>query len=142
MEDYEKIKDICWFENDEGYIIGRIPGTEKIVRMHNLITSFSYVDHIKHKLYDNRKSQLRKSNDEYNSRNRSKPANNASGYKGVCWKTREQKWRAYITYKGQHIELGMYDDIEDAINARKAADEYYFKEWSYENSMNYESEEE
>jgi hypothetical protein len=136
LEDYEKIKDICWMENNEGYIVGRRPGTNIFIRMHNLVTGFPYVDHIKHKPNDNRKSQLRLANDKYNSRNRSKPVNNASGYKGVCWKTREQKWRAYITVNGNHIELGMYDDINDAIKARKNADEYYYKEWSYENSMN------
>lgn len=136
LEDYKLIKDICWYETDEGYIAGRSLKTNKIIKMHNLVTGFQYVDHIKHKPYDNRKSQLRAANDRFNSRNRTKPVNNVSGYKGVCWKTREQKWRAYITVDGKHIELGMYDDINEAIEARKKADEYYYKEWSYENSMN------
>ena len=136
LEDYKLIKDICWYETDEGYIAGRSLKTNKIIRMHNLVTGFQYVDHIKHKPYDNRKSQLREANDRFNSRNRTKPVNNVSGYKGVCWKTREQKWRAYITVDGKHIELGMYDDINEAIEARKKADEYYYKEWSYENSIN------
>lgn len=141
LEDYEKIKDICWYESDEGYIIGRIPDTEKIARMHNLVTGFPYVDHIKHKLYDNRKSQLRLANDKYNSMNRTKPANNSSGYKGVSWHTKSLKWQAYIGHNGKQECLGMFDNYEDAVNARKEAEEKYYKGWSYENSMNYESEE-
>ena len=39
-----------------------------------------------------------------------------SGYVGVTRK--RDKWQAYITYKGQHISLGVYDKLEDAVKAR------------------------
>lgn len=141
LEDYDKIKDICWHESDEGYIVGQILGTGKIKKMHNIVTGWNYVDHIKHKPYDNRKSQLRKANDKLNSRNRSTPCNNSSGCKGVCWDTHKSSWRAYISIDKKHIELGYYKNKDDAIKARKQAEEKYQKEWSYDNSMKYESEE-
>lgn len=49
-----------------------------------------------------------------------------SGIKGVCWHKSKKKWRANIGIKGQKIDLGYFDDIEDAIKARKAAEEKYF----------------
>jgi hypothetical protein len=39
-----------------------------------------------------------------------------SGYVGVTRK--RDKWQAYITYKRQHISLGVYEKLEDAIKAR------------------------
>lgn len=142
LEDYDLIKNICWHETDEGYIVGPDRQTGKIIRMHNLVTGFDYVDHIKHNVYDNRKSQLRKANDKYNSRNRSKPVNNSSGCKGVSWHKKSMKWQAYIGINGKQEYLGMFDDYNDAVIARKTAEEKYYKEWSYDNSINYESEEE
>ncbi len=41
-----------------------------------------------------------------------------SGYVGVTRK--RDKWQAYITYKRQHISLGVYDKLEDAVKARAA----------------------
>lgn len=40
----------------------------------------------------------------------------ASGYTGVTAK--RGKWKAYIKYKGRHIDLGSYDKLEDAVKAR------------------------
>ena len=39
-----------------------------------------------------------------------------SGYVGVTRK--RDKWQAYITYKRQHISLGVYEKLEDAVKAR------------------------
>lgn len=133
LDDFHLIKDICWMENSEGYIVGRAESylKSKIVKMHNVITDYPYVDHIYHKKYDNRRSQLRRANDQLNAHNRIIPSNNTSGVKGVCWRKREQKWRAYITVNHKRIELGDYIDIKDAIEARKKAEEKYFGEWNY-----------
>lgn len=51
---------------------------------------------------------------------------NTSGIRGVC-PTKKGYWRAYIGHKGQHIYLGEYADIKDAIAARKAGEEKYHK---------------
>ena len=57
---------------------------------------------------------------------RKKPqSNNSSGYNGV--QPRGNRWIATIGFKGKHYYLGIYDKIEDAIQARKAAEELYYK---------------
>lgn len=136
LEVFYLIKDICWMENSEGYIVGtcQMYPKPKTVKMHNVVTNCPYVDHIYHKKYDNRRSQLRRANDLLNARNRVTPSNNTSGIKGVSWRKREQKWRAYITVNHKRIELGNYIDIEDAIEARKKAEEKYFGEWRYQDN--------
>ena len=52
--------------------------------------------------------------------------NNTSGYRGVSYRKDRGKYRAYIKIKKQDIFLGNYDDIEDAIKARKEAEKKYF----------------
>ena len=54
------------------------------------------------------------------------PTTNTSGHKGVSWDKRRKKWRAYIFYKGKQIHLGVFQNIEEAIEARKAAELKYF----------------
>lgn len=52
--------------------------------------------------------------------------NNTSGHKGVCWDKRREKWKAYITFRGERIYLGYFDKKQDAIKARLKAEEEYF----------------
>lgn len=52
---------------------------------------------------------------------------NTSGYKGVCWNKNLQKWQAEIKLRGKKIYLGVFCKKEDAIKARKEAEEKYFK---------------
>lgn len=53
--------------------------------------------------------------------------NNKSGHKGVTWVESRKKWRAYIGYQGKQIFIGNFDKKEDAIKARKLAEEKYHK---------------
>jgi hypothetical protein len=53
-------------------------------------------------------------------------SNNTSGVRGVC-PTKQGKWRAVIGVKGKLLYLGEYAKIEDAIIARKEAEEKYWK---------------
>ena len=52
---------------------------------------------------------------------------NKSGYKGVSWDKRSMKWRAQVMLKRKNYHLGLFDNKQDAINARKEAEEKYFK---------------
>lgn len=56
-----------------------------------------------------------------------KSSRNTSGHKGVNWMKNRGKWRAYIGYQGKQISLGYFDDINDAIEARKKAEKKYHK---------------
>ena len=53
--------------------------------------------------------------------------NNSSGVRGVSWIPRLQKYRAYITLRGKQKNLGVFEKLEDAKEARKKAEEKYFK---------------
>lgn len=49
--------------------------------------------------------------------------NNTSGVKGVHQSKRNGKWIAQMTFKKKHYNLGTYENKEDAIKARKDAEE-------------------
>ena len=55
--------------------------------------------------------------------------NNTSGVTGVSWDSSRQKWVAQIEFKGKHYSLGRHEKKEDAIKARKEAEEKLFGEF-------------
>jgi len=69
-----------------------------------------------------------------NSMNQITKSNNMSGTKGVNWHKSKNKWRAFIGVKGKHIHLGLFENFDDAVKARKEAEKKYFGEFSYDNS--------
>lgn len=68
---------------------------------------------------------LREATRSQNTWNSAIPRTNKSGYKGVCWNKRANKWRAYIKAYDVWHHLGHFDNIEDAISARKQAETQY-----------------
>lgn len=52
---------------------------------------------------------------------------NTSGVTGVKFDKTRQKWYAEIEFKGKKHYLGRYINKEDAVNARKEAEEKFFK---------------
>lgn len=52
---------------------------------------------------------------------------NKSGVVGVSWDNSRNKWIAQISLANNHRHLGRFTNKQDAINARKAAEEKYFK---------------
>lgn len=55
-----------------------------------------------------------------------KRSNNTSGVPGVEWMAKKQRWRATICFKGKRHYLGSYENFEDAVKARKRAEEDVF----------------
>lgn len=53
--------------------------------------------------------------------------NNTSGVPGVDWRAGKQRWRATICFQGKRRYLGSYAEFEDAVKARKRAEEMYFE---------------
>ena len=52
--------------------------------------------------------------------------NNTSGVPGVTWVTRKRLWQATICFKGKRRYLGRYQNFEDAVKARRRAEEDLF----------------
>lgn len=140
LEDYDKIKNYCWYESKRGYIESRIKENNKYrsVSLHRLVLNADNsekVDHIKHNTKDCRKEMLRIVTDSQNSMNKRIYKNNTSGYTGVIFNKRMSKWISYIGKNNKRIYLGSFESIEDAVKVRKDAEIKYFGEYSYDNSM-------
>ncbi len=55
-----------------------------------------------------------------------KRCNNTSGVPGVDWMAKKQLWRATICFKGTRRYLGGYRRFEEAVQARKQAEEEFY----------------
>jgi hypothetical protein len=60
-------------------------------------------------------------------RNRRASVCNKSGYVGISWSERYNKWRVRIKVNKVEKSLGCYSDISDAINARKEGEIRYWQ---------------
>ena len=143
LEDYEKIKDYCWYYDKNGYVTTNCYQNHTQIRLHRLVLGVEdnnkniVVDHknhpprTEHKI-DNRKQNLEIVTRSQNNMNRYKQINNTSGLTGVYWNKNASKWQAYIWYENQYVYLGLYDNKNDAIEARKNAEKEYFKEYRFD----------
>lgn len=131
LEDYDKIKNYCWGEyinkqNNHHTIEAYIPELEKRVTMAQLITNKNDIDHKNLNTLDNRRDNLRDATRSQQGANRPKQSNNTSGYIGVRWYKRYNKWRAEIKVNKKSIHIGYFDNKEDAIKARLQTELKYF----------------
>lgn len=60
---------------------------------------------------------------------------NKSGCPGVWYDKNRNKWSAQISVKNKRIHLGRFNTYEDAIEVKHKAQNEYFKEFSYLNSI-------
>ncbi len=70
---------------------------------------------------DNRFVNLREATLAENNQNRGVSPRNTSGHTGVYFNKKTGKWHAEIMTNRRKKHLGCFNDIEDAISARKAA---------------------
>lgn len=136
-EDFDLIKNFCWSVNVYGYICCTRRHNTSVL-LHRLVVNADndkLVDHKNHNTFDNRKSNLRIVDKSQNMMNRRIAKNNTSGVTGITWRKDTNKWRVRIQANNKSINIGSYDTIEDAIEARNKAEEKYFGEYSYANSM-------
>ena len=141
LEDYDKIKDHCWYKDKAGYIVTNIYEKDKKkrnLRMHNLVMNeyVQDIDHINRNKNDNRKNNLRSCTHQQNTINVGKKKNNTSGIVGVSYRKDRHKWRAEIRVNGKYKNLGMFENFEDAVEARKIAEKKYFKDFFDHESIN------
>lgn len=126
-EDYDKIKDIRWRVQSAGYIYDVLDG--KDISFHRYVMNAKegeVVDHINHKVRDNRKSNLRICTQNDNVINKKQLPT-----VGVR-QAKSGRWFAEITAYKKYHWLGTYDTKEEAIEARKKGEEKYFGEYAYQ----------
>lgn len=93
------------------------------------------VDHINRIKNDNRFCNLRSCSQSENSANTNKRRNNTSGYKGVCFHKKANKWMAKIRHNNKTKYIGIYlTKIEAAKAYNKKALELFGK-FAYLNNM-------
>ena len=83
------------------------------------------IDHINGDPSDNRWCNLRSVTQKENGRNLKLSKSCTTGHLGVIWYKPSQRWRVRISPEGQNIHIGMFDDYEEAVAARKAAEIKY-----------------
>ena len=80
------------------------------------------IDHIDGIRSNNQWSNLRDVTVLENRRNAAISSRNSSGANGVRWVARGRKWQAFIGSKYDLFCLGTFDNFDDAVAARKAAE--------------------
>jgi len=93
----------------------------KVIHMHRILLNAEpgqLVDHENHNTLDNRRCNIRivtSRQNQYNSKKRIDAK--TSIYKGVCWHTRDKKWRAQIEINGINKYIGSFNTEKEAVEA-------------------------
>lgn len=109
-------------KNGNGY--GRVSINGKMHYVHRLAFEEAFgtipdgllIDHICHNRCCVNTKHLRLANGQQNMANRSGlDAHNTSGFRGVSWHKRRNKWQARVQANGVSKTLGYFTEIEDAV---------------------------
>lgn len=120
-------------KSKDGRILGFYAVTKtkekRIEWMHRTIMSHElkmFIDHINTNGLDNRRCNLRPASASQNQHNRRLCSRNTSGYKGVSWNIKQNKWQAHIALNKKKKNLGLFSNPVDAAMAyAKASAEYH-----------------
>jgi hypothetical protein len=98
--------------------------------LNRTLNTKEFTDHINGNSLDNRRCNLRLATLKQNTRNARKPKTNKSGYKGVYYVKRRNKWGAQIRVDGRSIYLGLFDNPETGYIAYCEAAKKYHGEFA------------
>lgn len=120
-------------KHDLWYVVTDIrteDGSRKRVYLHRWILNppeNMVVDHINGNGLDNRKSNLRVVTQAQNNQNRrgATRANSSSGFRGVYWDNRRNKWKVAVKVNKRTIQVGRFDSLHQAVIAAKEARRKY-----------------
>lgn len=105
------------------------------ISMHILVAGYKGVDHINGNGLDNRRINLRPATRQQNSANCGPQRNNTSGYKGVSWHRKMNKWVSQIRVNGRAVHLGSFTDPVEAARAYNRAAAGAFGEYAWLNPL-------
>lgn len=130
-EDFERVNSIKWYvnvnRNNEVY-------NRSCKTIHNYLSRFILncldksfdIDHKNLNKLDNRKCNLRIATRSKNCMNKALQSNSTSGYKGVSFDRKVNKYRSYIKLNGKLLHTGFFvNPIDAAIAYNKAAIKHF-----------------
>ncbi len=135
----DKIKVYGWYF--DGYYVSanNLLKNNKKIRLHRLVYSLysgkdikdiGIIDHINRNRLDNRTCNFRIVSNFENAYNKNPLKNNTSGYMGVALRKDTNKYYAKIKVGQKSINLGNFDNIEDALITRLKAEKEYFGDFA------------
>lgn len=122
------------YDSVRGYRHIKIDGTVYVE--HRMIWLYHHgslpkiVDHIDCNRSNNRIENLRAASNGQNQQNARKSYRNKSGYKGVSFHKKSNKWIANIGFDGKKLYLGSFDSAEEASKAYNDAAILYHGEFA------------
>lgn len=131
VEDVERVKNYKWSLTPQGYVRTVLNG--KDIKIQHILMGKGLIDHKDRNRLNNRKSNFRQCTTTENLRNRRKPKNNTSGYKGVWWNG--VKWVSEIRINRKKLYLGAFKEKLDASMAYNRAAKKYFGEFACLNNL-------
>lgn len=105
-----------------GYKMAWVNGKDHYIHRFGLIGSHQVIDHINCNKLDNRIENLRLTSRLINNRNVGIRQDNKSGHKGVHFCRTYNRWRCRIKVNKKQKHIGYFENIDDAINARRRAE--------------------
>lgn len=132
LDDVEKCKKYKWQITNYGYGKTTLKN-KKHLSIHRYIMGYYgelEVDHKNRNPSNNRKCNLRISENYNNAVNKGVRKKNTSRITGVCWNENRNKWISRISYRGKDYNLGRFDNKEEAIRIRLNAEVKYFGEYA------------
>ena len=129
-----RIGDLCGYERKDGYrtiyVNGQHNLAHRLIYLWHFGTVPEFIDHINGVKNDNRPENLRPATRAQNGANRSKPASNTSGFKGVSFHKGTGKFKGQIKINGRLIYLGLFSDPESAHAAYIEAAKHIHREFA------------
>ena len=111
----------CGTINAAGYLAVGVCDKDKLVHQIGFFLMMGRwakeIDHIDRNKSNNIWINLRECTASENKANSTKQSNNTSGYKGVYWHKRANKFRAQIQFQKKLIHIGLFDTAEEAAAA-------------------------
>jgi len=120
---FNKVKYKKWYLSTTGYVFTSNKSDTGKWRLHWSIIGKPpikyHTDHINRNKLDNRKINLRICTASQNALNRGKQINNTSGYKGVCWDKKNNKWITQLVVNKKRVFHKRFKLLNNAILAYK-----------------------
>lgn len=119
--DLPLVSKYTWWTNKNGYAVTTIAA--KGVLLSRLLMGITekgrtlFVDHISGDITDNRRANMRVCLPEENLKNRKLSSKNKTGYKGVSFNKKLNKYQSGIQSGGKAVYLGHYDTKQEAALA-------------------------